>query len=130
MELNIIFSAEPKTINKTISHLINNHELLDAIVYSLDGGVENCDISLSKEQLENIIDKLKERKRNLLDAKDDEDYSKELKENKEALDSLSTIYETFDFDNYTLLFYHDFEDIRWKKKQWISTMLDSCLKIP
>ena len=112
MELNIIFSAEPKTINKTISHLINNHELLDAIVYSLDGGVENCDISLSKEQLEDIIDKLKERRKTLLDTKDDEDYSKELKENKEALDNLLTIYETFDFDNYTLLFYHDFEDIR------------------
>lgn len=108
MEMDIFFTAIPLNTDKTISHLRNNQELVDAVVYALDGVAIGCDTSLCKEQVEDIIDRLKEQKRVYLNANDGEDYSKELKENKEALDNLLEIYRTFDFDNYALYFYYDF----------------------
>lgn len=113
--MDIYFTARPITIENTISHLIDNQELLDTIVWALDGGIEGCDISLSKEQLEDIIDNLKERKRKLNEKLSDikeeernEELNDKLSDTEKALDILLNLYKTFDFDNYELYFYYDY----------------------
>lgn len=87
--------------------LNNNNELIDEVISVLDGIVVGCDISISEEQANKILDNLKDRQKYLLSLKDDS-YQKELDELEKAIEAFDDIVENFDFDNYVLYFYYDY----------------------
>lgn len=87
--------------------LSNNNELIDEVISVLDGIVVGCDISISEEQANKILNNLKDRQKYLLSLKDGS-YQKELDELEEAIEAFDDIVENFDFDNYVLYFYYDY----------------------
>lgn len=107
MEMYICLTKKKKEDIPPFYDIENNQILLDEVVNVLDGLAIDCDTSLSKDKVSEILNNLRQRRNQLLTSKDG-NSEEEFIEIEEAFSIILEIYNTFDFDNYTLYLYYGF----------------------